>query len=484
MVHGFSALLADGQLHVVAHRSGAELASSVAGEVLFVHGLETAPRAGPRRLSLHNATSRALQLGARRTGDADPEEQMRVTIVLRRRRRRPILPGRGRGLGRRRFLSRAEFVSLLGAIPRHLDRVEAFAVRQGLLVIARDPARRTVVVSGRARDMARAFGIRLAHYSLQGRTYRGLDAGQNVNLPEPIAPLVLAVLGLENFPVVRPLVVAPKVAPRATFAPNQLAALYRFPTGGATGQTIGILEFGGGFVQQDITTYFANLGLPVPNVLAVSVDGTPNSPTGNPNSADGEVMLDIEVAGAVAPGANLAVYFAANTDQGFFDAVTAPLNDAQNNPSVVSISWGAAEPNWADATRDAVNQAFADAGTLGITVFAASGDDGSSDGIPDGQDHVDFPASSPFVSACGGTTMLEPSGETAWTGSGGGVSAVFAKPPWQSGVTVPPPSGAQGGRGVPDIAGDADPQRAMSCSSMARALSSVGRARSPRCGQG
>ena len=431
--------------------------ANIAADILFVHGLETPPRVGVRRLALPGAVSIAPRIGARRVGDADPDEMMQVTIVLRARPRQrimrravPLLPSH------RRHLSRPEFVAQRGALPRQLDRVEAFAVRQGLRVVSRDAARRTVVVTGRVRDIMRAFRIRLAYYAYAGRNYRGIEVGQNVTLPFRIAPLVLAVLGLENLPVARPHIRPATVSPHASFSPVQIAARYQFPSGGASGQTIGIIELGGGFNQSELTNYFAGLGVPQPTVIAIGVDGATNSPTGNPNSEDGEVVLDIEVAGAVAPGANIAVYFAPNTDQGFFDAVSEAIHDTQNNPSVLSISWGLSEDDWTPAGRDALNQALADAAPLGITVFAASGDDGSKDNGSDGQNHVDFPASSPFVTGCGGTSLLT-SGESAWSGSGGGVSNIFDRPPWQAGVPVPPPSSAQGGRGVPDVSANADP---------------------------
>ena len=108
------------------------------------------------------------------------------------------------------------------------------------------------------------------------------------------------------------------------------------------GQCIGIIELGGGFKQADITNYFQGLGLSVPTVKAISVDGAKNSPS-TPDGADGEVMLDIEVAGAVANGSSIAVYFAPNTDQGFLDAITQAVHDTVNKPSVISISWGSAE---------------------------------------------------------------------------------------------------------------------------------------------
>jgi kumamolisin len=201
----------------------------------------------------------------------------------------------------------------------------------------------------------------------------------------------------------------------------------------------------------------------VPTVVSVSVDGGQNSPSQPPAGADFEVALDIQVAGAVAPASKVAVYFAPNTDQGFLDAITTAIHDTTNNPSVISISWGSPESNWTAQSMDAFEQRFLDAAALGVTVYCASGDNGSSDGVADGLAHVDFPASAPHASGCGGT-HLEGSGgtitsEVVWSGSGGGVSDHFALPTWQNGVGVPPSvnPGHRVGRGVPDVAGDADP---------------------------
>jgi kumamolisin len=194
------------------------------------------------------------------------------------------------------------------------------------------------------------------------------------------------------------------------------------------------------------------------------VDKGKNSPT-DANGADAEVLLDIEVAGAIAPGAHIVVYFAPNTAQGFQDALTTAIHDTKNKPSVISISWGSAESTWTAQSMTAFDSAAADGAVLGVTVCAASGDNGSSDGETDGGNHVDFPASSPHILACGGTSLKSSgtkiSGETVWNdgaqggATGGGYSAQFPLPSWQNGL-VKPPSG--GGRGVPDISGDADPQ--------------------------
>ena len=191
-------------------------------------------------------------------------------------------------------------------------------------------------------------------------------------------------------------------------------------------------------------------------------------PGQDPQGADGEVLLDIEVVGAVAPGAAQLVYFAPNTDQGFVDAVTMAVH-AEPTPVAVSISWGGPESTWTGQSMTALDQAIADGVALGVTITAAAGDNGSGDGVSDGKPHTDFPASSPHALACGGTSLHgDPatgtiSTETVWNdgagggATGGGVSVTFALPTWQASAGVPAnPSGAPG-RGVPDVAGNADP---------------------------
>src|SRR5208282_3178381 len=140
------------------------------------------------------------------------------------------------------------------------------------------------------------------------------------------------------------------------------------------------------------STYFKSLNIKEPQVISVSVDGGKNSP-GDPNGPDGEVMLDIEVAGAIAPGAKIVVYFAPNTDQGFLDAITTAVHGSANQPSVISISWGQAESQWTSQALTNFDDAFQAAAAIGVTVCVASGDNGSSDGVNDGSNHVDFPAS-------------------------------------------------------------------------------------------
>jgi kumamolisin len=204
-------------------------------------------------------------------------------------------------------------------------------------------------------------------------------------------------------------------------------------------------------------------------VTAVGVDGAQNQPTGDPNGPDGEVLLDIEIVGAIATGARIAVYFAPNTDQGFLDAITTAIHDTVRKPSVISISWGGPESDWTAQALRNFDAALHDAALLGVTVCCASGDDGSTDGTTDGLAHVDFPSSSPNALACG-ATRLESTGakvrrEVVWNegpangASGGGVSETFPLPSYQSNAKVPPSVNPSrfAGRGVPDVCGDADP---------------------------
>jgi kumamolisin len=163
------------------------------------------------------------------------------------------------------------------------------------------------------------------------------------------------------------------------------------------------------------------------------------------------------------------VYFAPNTDQGFIDAVSTAVHDATRRPSVVSISWGSAESSWAPQAMQQMEEAFLAAAAMGVTVTVAAGDNGSSDGVADGNAHVDFPASAPHALACGGTRLLLENGqissETVWNDTpgsdagGGGISNVFPVPGYQQNANIPPSANANHnvGRGVPDICGDADP---------------------------
>ncbi|MGH9068942.1 MAG: S53 family peptidase [Acidimicrobiales bacterium] len=396
-------------------------------------------------------------------GAADPAGRVEVSVVLAPRSGAPV-PDPAGGAA---VLSRSELAGVRGAEPAHVDAIIAFAAESGLEVVEADPVRRRVVVAGTAAVVASAFGVRLARFRTPDGEYRG-QVGP-VRLPAGLGGVVVAVLGLDERPQARSQL-RPGSATTAGYTPVQVGQAYGLPPGvDGAGQTIGIVELGGGYRQSDLDAYFAGLGLPVPTVTAVPVDGGANRPTGGTAGPDTEVALDIEVAGAVAPGAAMAVYFAPNTDRGFLDAVTAAVHDTTNSPSVVSISWGGPESTWTAQAMTAFDQALADAALAGVTVTVAAGDHGSSDGTAGGRAEVDFPASSPHALACGGTSLQTAGGsiasEAVWNdgpgrgATGGGISATFLLPPWQQGAGVPPSvdPGHHVGRGLPDVAGDADP---------------------------
>jgi kumamolisin len=356
--------------------------------------------------------------------------------------------------------------------------VKTFAAHHGLSVVQEHVGRRTVTLAGTVAQLEAAFGVKLQRFEHPSGNYRGRQG--SVELPSELDGIIVAVLGLDNRPQAKPHFRMSRAhgagsrqarAGAVAFTPIQLASLYDFPAATGQGQCVGIIELGGGFTQADLQTYFSNLGFAAPTVTAVPVDGGANSPTGDANGPDGEVMLDIEVVGAIAPGANIVVYFAPNTDAGFLDAVTTAIHDTTHKPSVLSISWGSAESNWTQQAMTSMDEAFQAAAALGVTICVASGDNGSSDGVTDGADHVDFPASSPYALACGGTSLKASSSritsEVVWNdgtnggAGGGGVSSFFPVPTWQSGVSATSSNGetsALKNRGVPDVAGDADPQ--------------------------
>jgi kumamolisin len=414
--------------------------------------------------------------GAKAVGAVRSDERIEVTLRL-----RPKTPVQTAAdsavlgdapLGQRKYLTRQEYAASHGADPADLTIVASFAKAHHLVVVESDVARRSVVLSGNAQSMSEAFGVTLQRFEHDGGTYRGRTG--TISVPETLSDVVQGVFGLDDRPQANPHFQLHQVTRganaqgAASFTPTALASLYKFPAGlDGSGQCIGIIELGGGFRPKDLTAYFKTLGLQAPQVKAVLVDHAHNSPTTS-SGADGEVMLDIEVAGAIASKALIAVYFAPNTNQGFLDAITTAVHDDVNKPSVISISWGSAEANWTGQAMTQFDQAFQAASAMGVTVCVAAGDNGSADGLTDGNSHVDFPASSPNALGCGGTKLTASastiSSEVVWnegvnSATGGGVSSVFALPTYQKSAQVPPSANSPSstGRGVPDVAGDADP---------------------------
>ena len=290
-----------------------------------------------------------------------------------------------------------------------------------------------------------------------------------MHIPPELSGAITGVFGLNNHRVLRrksrtaPLGTASMASPdmaakaRAWFMPAELASIYNFPAANAQQQCLGLLEFGGGVSTSDVTAYFAKVGAPAPTVTVVALDGVSTDPTGDPDST-GEVMLDVDVAGCLAGGAKIAAYFSTFDEKGLVDCLAAVVADSTNDPSVVSISWGWAENQpfnntgvlWSPAAIQHCDESFLAAAQLGITICVSTGDDGAEAQVQDGMAHVNYPATSPYVLAVGGTTLhaRQNAGgtaqvtETVWndgpgSGTGGGVSDITPVPSWQEGK-VPP----------------------------------------------
>lgn len=434
----------------------------------------------PRKRIPLAGSSRVPLQGAQEVGPADPNEMVDVTLRLRARSgKTPFVNADEfkKSIAKRTILSRKEFEKQHGADPASMSLVESFAREHGLTVKEKSPERCTMILSGTVSAMNGAFGVELKKYRHASGEYRGRTG--EIHLPSELSSVVEGVFGLDNRPQAKPhfrrrreQAGARALAQSVSYTPVQVAALYDFPANvTGSGECIALIELGGGFNPTDLANYWKQLSLgTTPTVIAVSVGNGGNTPTGDPNGPDGEVMLDIEVAGAIAPGSKIVAYFAENTDAGFLNAITTAVHDSANTPSIISISWGGPESSWTQQAMISMDEAFQAAAAMGITVCVAAGDDGSTDGVSDRRNHVDFPASSPNVLACGGTRLVGSgtaiSSETVWNelnnnegATGGGVSDVFPLPSYQKSAGVPPSAnpGGKVGRGVPDVAGNADP---------------------------
>jgi kumamolisin len=345
--------------------------------------------------------------------------------------------------------------------------VRRFARSRGFRVDQVDLVKRTMHLTGPASSLAQAFGVNRVRLRRGDTTWDSFTG--YLYLPRELAGAVIGVLGFDGSPELRRrpqqlATTAPK--PKVSYTAPEVAELYRFPTGlDGRGQNVGVIALGGGYLTSDMRHYFRALDLPLPRIRSQSVVGAKNKPRGSTAQYDGEVTGDIQTVGAIAPRARITVYFAPNTPRGFFEAVAAAVHDPRARNTVISISWGQAEVHWRKSLLRAFNEVLLEAAVLGITVCCSSGDQGSFADAFDRMPHVNFPGSSPFVLSCGGTTLVGKrtriGSERVWhnvTGaSGGGVSEIFPRPHWQAGFRVPSTSKGYRGRGVPDVASNADP---------------------------
>ena len=439
--------------------------------------------AGPSKYRRLEGSEIRPDHGRELLGPADAADTLKVTIIVRRRPDGPAVPDHAYYAAtppsQRRRLPEAEFVQKYGAAEDDLAAVTRFAEAQGLEVLDRNAARRSIVVSGTVAQFNEAFRTTLNNYQHQvsrspggtdrrTETFRGYDGF--INVPEDLADVIVGVFGLDNR----------RITKRAGDPPgtglltvDEVRTLYDFPTNLAAGQTIAIFSERG-YLPSDISSNFS--GSP-PAVIDVPVDAP------NLGIPDQETTQDICIAGAAAPGAEIAVYFTTYDQPGWVDLITRVVHPSPGDPVCSVLSSSFYVSNGDDAATllaemipsswiTAVTQAFEDAAIQGVTVCMPSGDFGSGATVGDGLAHVIYPASDPWVLAVGGTTIGDVSGtafdEYVWndsfffggittqTATGGGVSALFPPPSYQSDAGVPVSvNDGHPGRGVPDVAGNA-----------------------------
>jgi hypothetical protein len=486
-----------------------EAGGSVLRQTFFIsdEGRSSMP-AIPEGYERLQGSERRPRRGARRISEVKAKEPLSVRICVRKRTDTPPLPDhqfwQKLPPGHRKFLSPKEAGERYGAAQSDVDLVTAFVRQHGLTVKEVRLATRAIIVSGTVQQFNKAFGVSLYHYKSERELHRGYEG--HISVPKHLAGIVTGVFGLDNRRLARRLGGG---SGASTMTPAQVAQLYQFPaaTPAISQQAIALLEFwqpdssgnliACGFQQNDVNAFFASQGggltapnpTPVPvGSVASNLPGGTSAESGNVTdllatvSADTEVTMDIDIAATVAQQAPILVFFSTADENGWLAALDAIL--AQTNPAVtvVSISWGwpenTAEPSgvadWTPTLMSEMSFLFQLMATQRITVFAGAGDSGSDAGVNDGNAHVDYPASDPFVTACGGTVITNVNGtdfdEGTWNDSsspsgnsspnaqvtGGGISDVNLLPSWQKGI-VNQPSKNSGlvGRGIPDIAGNA-----------------------------
>jgi kumamolisin len=411
-------------------------------------------------------------------------------------------------------LTSREMVEHQCADDAHIAAVRRFAKAHGLRVVDVSHLRHDVVLEGAPEVINAAFGVELRHYAHRHGVYRAHPGP--IHVPEELADAVECVLGLDNIPLLDP-----KPAPAAAhdpaiktlMTPHDVAEYYRFPSATTgKGQRITLIEFGGGYHARDIQAFFKSMGIAMPAIKDRCLPGAKNDPLDHrllreiitasktdPAAAAQrygehlndfistlEVTMDLEIAGSLAPDAEIDVLFAPPTGKAWRDAIYAALHEPA--ATVISISWGNAEYRFSESHVHGINDALKAARLAHVTVCCSSGDFGSratSTAIEsNGVANVAFPASSPLVLACGGTALkrVGPNivDEVAWNSpmmgiryaTGGGISGRFRLPKYQTNVRTmaskrsadariwktPSHAKTRGyrGRGVPDVAGHAD----------------------------
>ena len=419
-----------------------------------------------KRLPLHG-TQRVVTGHRNRIAPLRKHKIVCVTLALRRKANPESTLGRfATPFKRKKYLSVAQAIQRFSHRQKDETAVRRFAREYHLECKDVQPA--LIELCGTVANINRAFGITLSLYAEDrfDAPYHGHE--EEPTLPAYLARVVTGVFGLDGHPAGRrgitkkmvAAVISPPPVTSRTRRPSDFADLYKFPTSTTgRGQSIGLLEFGGGFRPSALKSYFASVATALPRIFVREIAPGANRPRGKKGTLnpDTEVYLDIEVAGGLARDATIVVYFGENTEQGWLRTLQAAILDERHDLSVLSISWGQAEQDWSPNALKEIDDLFQLAAHRGITICCSSGDNGVHE-TPGKSFTVCFPATSPHVLACGGTQLeVKQHGkrrETVWNqwrqyklASGGGYSEVFSRPSYQK--------NQHKRRGIPDVAANA-----------------------------
>lgn len=379
-------------------------------------------------------------------GLADSQENTTITVELR---RKEALPDAAEWP-----ISYQELCERYGAAEDDAQAVVDYATARGLIEVERNLGKRIVVLEGKRGDVERVFPAEVRVAEREGETFRKIVGGNSV--APLLAERVLSVVGLDDEPILEPhIALSSPVAERASIWPIDVARHYGFDLGGGEGAIIALLEFGGGYVEEDLRASFEGQGLgSIPDVECLVVGAGTNTP--GQTKPHREVALDLQVAATVAPRAAFRIYFASSSTQDILACIVEAVH-ARPRPTVISMSWGAKECAWQSA-HAAFGRRLQEAAALGICFFASSGDSGSGRN----QRVPEYPSTDPHATSCGGTQMARPgdfqSEEIVWSdggskATGGGFSPSTPIPAFQRVVRSGDGRDTADLRGVPDIAG-------------------------------
>ena len=367
------------------------------------------------------------------------------------------------------YLTPAVFNLLFAPTPAQVRQVVSFLQSQGFTITTIASNNQLIDATGSVAQAQQAFNTHINTYQLGGHTFYANATAPS--LPASLIPLVTSIGGLDNSLHYQPHYrrLNARLAAPGGYTPDDLATAYdATPLQDAgflgDGQSVALFELDG-YQLGDVAQYFQAYNLGNPNITNVLVDGF----NGSAGQSAVETELDIEVTAAMAPHARQIVYEGPNTTQGLNDTYNRIVTDHKAHVAVVS--WGICEANSGPGELQTLDNIFKQAAIEGIAFFAASGDAGAYD-CGDSNPAVDSPASDPYVTGVGGTSLQLASDaygyESVWSnpksklrspngaGSGGGISNTFKRPSWQNGPGVDNQY-TNGNRQVPDVTADADP---------------------------